>query len=143
MGHGGSRRFAADLTRTSGSRNVRKAATISLLLVLTAAAARSAYRAWKKPFLSIRNSTDLECTAVFHPKNVLDYAKGSPRKPRDLQLHLLQKNPTLNPNQRPGFFQPYPHNLPSEQQKMWSEPTWRETNRIGWNLPSERKQPNL
>ena len=98
--------------QTSGSQKNRKAATTLLSLGLTAAAALYAYRAWKKPFLSIRNTTDLECSAGCHPKNVQDYGKGSPKKPRDLKLHLLHQNPSLNPNQRPGFFQPYPQNRP-------------------------------
>lgn len=142
MNFGGKMRSVVDSTATSGSRKGRKGAITLLLLALSASAAQYAYRAWKKPFWSTKTTTDSACSEGFHPRNVQDYGKGSPRKARNLGLSQLgQPNPTLPPSQRPGFFQPFPFN-----NHQWTDKEWfygdsrKTTDPTGRNWPYEGKQ---
>jgi hypothetical protein len=140
MVSGGLKPSAVALTRTFGSQKGRRAAITLLLLALTAKSVQYAYRAWKKPFFSTPTTTDSACSGDFHPKNVQDYGKGSPRKARNLHLSdLNRQNPRLDPFQRPGFFQPYPHNRPLTDKERSLEESWRKIYPTGLNWPSKGK----
>lgn len=124
--------FAKGSTPTFGSLNGRKVVITLLSLALIAKIVLSTSRVWKKPFLTLPTTTDLECSEATHPKNVRDYGKGSPRLGQSSRLSDM--NQTVDQLNR---LKNRENNLKYRPLGGTYSDTWPGTYRHGKNWPYE------